>query len=245
MKCKLCLKEKPLIKKSHIIPDFMYKELYDERHFIYQITLGGKSKPKRKPTGEYESDILCGECDNKIINQRYENYASKVYYGNEETTGIKHRRERSENSVLEWTVVKNISYEKFKLFLLSILWKSSISNSVFFKEVKLGLHGEEIRKMIINSDPKNHHDYPCILLHAKHQELDVKQLIIPPKRFKDGKTTIYKFFISGIFYIYYIPTGKEPEFLFEGAINKSNTMKIFHFPEDQHNYSKLNKVLFY
>lgn len=153
----------------------MYKELYNEKHFIYQIIFGEKSKPKRKPTGEYESNILCEECDNKIINQRYENYASKVYYGNEKDTGIKHRRERSENSVFEWTFVKNISYEIIKLFLLSILWKSSISNSVFFLEVKLGPHQEKIRKMIINSDPKDQHDYPCVLLHAKHQELDVKQ----------------------------------------------------------------------
>jgi hypothetical protein len=222
----------------------MYKELYDEKHFIYQITFGEKTKPKNRPTGEYESNIFCEECDNRIINQRYEDYASKVYYGSEKDTNIKHRRERSEDSVLEWTIVKNISYEKFKLFLLSVLWKSSISSRPFFQEVKLGPHEEKIRKMIINSDPKEQHDYPCILLHAKHQELDVKRLIIPPKRFKDGKSKIYKFFISGIFYVYYIPTGKEPEFLFEGAINKSNKMKIFHFPEDQYNQPLLKKFLF-
>jgi hypothetical protein len=69
-------------------------------------------------------------------------------------------------------------------------------------------------------------------------------LIIPPKKFKADKSTVYKFFISGIFYIYYIPTAKEPEFLFEGTIKKSNTMKIFHFPKDQHNQSMLNKILF-
>lgn len=30
--CKLCLEEKILLKKSHIIPEFMYKDLYDENH---------------------------------------------------------------------------------------------------------------------------------------------------------------------------------------------------------------------
>jgi len=221
----------------------MYKELYDEKHFIHQISLGDTAKPKSKPTGEYESNILCERCDNKIINQGYEDYASKVYYGSEKDTSIKHRRERSKNSVLEWTIVKNISYEKFKLFLLSLLWKSSISSRAFFQHVRLGPHEEIIRKMIINSDPKEQHDYPCILLHAKHQGLDIKELITPPNRFKDGKSTIYKFFISGIFYLYYVPTGREPEFLFEGAINKSNTMKIFHFPEDRTNQSLLKKML--
>ncbi|GEM_PF-2942036 len=34
MICKLCLKDKPLIKKSHIIPDFMYREIYDEDNRI-------------------------------------------------------------------------------------------------------------------------------------------------------------------------------------------------------------------
>jgi len=32
--CKLCLKKKDLIKKSHIIPGFMYQYLYDAKHRI-------------------------------------------------------------------------------------------------------------------------------------------------------------------------------------------------------------------
>ena len=30
--CRLCLEEQALIKKSHIIPEFMYQDLFDENH---------------------------------------------------------------------------------------------------------------------------------------------------------------------------------------------------------------------
>ena len=32
--CKLCLREKPLIKRSHILPNFLYRLLYDENHTL-------------------------------------------------------------------------------------------------------------------------------------------------------------------------------------------------------------------
>ena len=38
MKCKLCLKENKL-SRSHIIPEFFYKPLYDEKHRINVLSL--------------------------------------------------------------------------------------------------------------------------------------------------------------------------------------------------------------
>jgi len=40
-KCNLCQQDKKLIKGSHIIPDFFYKEagLYNKKHQLYKIEI--------------------------------------------------------------------------------------------------------------------------------------------------------------------------------------------------------------
>ena len=84
--CKLCLENKKLQKKSHIIPDFMYKELYDEKHRLYKIyneeIEAGNLKKRMVNDAAYEKNILCHDCDNDVINRRYENYANLVFYSN-------------------------------------------------------------------------------------------------------------------------------------------------------------------
>jgi hypothetical protein len=47
MKCKLCGNNKKLLKKSHIVPDFMYQNLFDEKHRIFEVLLKQDSQLKK------------------------------------------------------------------------------------------------------------------------------------------------------------------------------------------------------
>jgi hypothetical protein len=76
--CKLCLQDKELV-DSHIFPEFMYKPLYDDEHRFNVLGNKGEGILKRPPKGIYEK-LLCVECDHNIIG-KYENYASKVIFG--------------------------------------------------------------------------------------------------------------------------------------------------------------------
>lgn len=149
MQCKLCLQEKPLIKKSHIIPDFMYKGLFDEKHRISQIDFTNK-KESFPPTGIYEGNILCSNCDNKILGS-YETYAAKELFKPTMHGFI----EALKNKVIDFdgnetsVTMSRIEYKKAKLFFLSILWKASISSHRFFKFVNLEpTTSEKIRNML-------------------------------------------------------------------------------------------------
>ena len=152
MKCNLCLKEIPLIKKSHIIPDFMYKGLFDEKHFLAMVNWDEMKIISKKPDGVYDKKILCAKCDNEIIGS-YESYASKILYGKNLSNRLKPRfnliRDPKGSSKIE---AENIDYTKFKLFLLSMLWRGHISNSPFFNEINLGPYAEIARLMILNND---------------------------------------------------------------------------------------------
>ena len=124
--CSLCGKEKTLLKKSHIIPDFMYDGLYDEKHFISMVRVQDWKKVGKKPTGIYDQNILCEDCDNGIIG-KYETYGSKILNGGNlpEKDTPKYNIERDERGASKINF-KNLDYSKLKLFFLSILWKGHI-----------------------------------------------------------------------------------------------------------------------
>ena len=79
--CHLCRKEKPLIKKSHILSEFLHANLFDEHHKLqkFQISEMAKANPRvSKPSsGSYEGNLLCNDCDNTTLS-RYEDYVAKA-----------------------------------------------------------------------------------------------------------------------------------------------------------------------
>jgi len=237
MKCKLCRQEKELLTKSHIIPNFMYKEFFDENHTALMVSGNNFSNVQNKQTGEYESNILCKTCDNEKIG-KFENYAKTVLYGgnNIRRVNIPNCINEKNKNGIEFTYCQGINYKKFKLFLLSVLWRSSISSRPFFSEVSLGeKHSENIRKMILYEEPGNIDDYPCVM--TKYNKYNKKlSFITNPKKFKDTLGTRYSFFIGGIWYFYCVSKASIPRWFSECTLNKKNEMRIIHMGEEDENF---------
>lgn len=132
MQCKLCLQDKPLIGKSHIIPDFMYKGLFDDKHRIAQKDFVN-NRESLPPTRIYDKYILCANCDNKILGS-YETYAAKELFKPSMHEFIYNIKQifNYHNKNIDLKISK-LHYQSTKLFLLSILWRASISKHPFFK----------------------------------------------------------------------------------------------------------------
>jgi hypothetical protein len=164
--CKLCHKDKPLIKKLHIIPDCMYQELYDKNHKLISVNpkeyIKGEGHVKNPSSGDYEGDLLCCDCDNKILGT-YESYASKALFGDDSKFEDLPKAENHKgNNRVQFSICKNVDYKNFKLFLLSILWRASISKRDTFQYVSLGPHEEILRKMIYKGNPGEIDEYPIL-----------------------------------------------------------------------------------
>lgn len=228
MKCKLCLQEKKLLQKSHIIPDFMYQELFDENHKLISFVTSDPKRAKSVSSGEYESNILCKDCDNKIIGA-LETYASKFLYGGRISVKTK---DFIKPDGLKFTQVYGVDYSKLKLFLLSILWRASISSRPFFKNVSLGNYEEEIRQMIINSDAGLPAKFPCILTSFLKTKFP-KKLIMAPKKFRFNNKTGYNFLAGGISYMFIITKDEKTEWILESILNKVGELKIIHIEEQR------------
>ena len=59
MRCKLCDIKTQLVKKSHIIPQFMYKGMFDEKGRISQFNLNNPKSEVYFQSGIWQKNILC------------------------------------------------------------------------------------------------------------------------------------------------------------------------------------------
>lgn len=80
MKCQLCLGEKELINRSHIVPNFLYKSILQIERKLVSVNLSDlSSKGEIMQTGYNEGGLLCADCDNRILGS-LERYACNHIY---------------------------------------------------------------------------------------------------------------------------------------------------------------------
>ena len=169
MKCRLCDKEDHL-RKSHILPEFYYKPIYDEKHRFFELSTDIKHKTKFLQKGVREK-LLCDKCEQQF--SKYENYASKMF--NSSTKAIKSGDE---------IIANNIDYNLFKLHHLSVLWRISISSLKIFNNINLPEIEIELKDMLIKQNPKNYNDYGCTLTLVVHENKLLTDLIATPEILK-------------------------------------------------------------
>lgn len=233
--CKLCQQEKQLIGKSHIIPDFLYKYagLYDEKHrmrsFSVEDVINGKP-PSLPQSGVHEGGLLCAECDNQRLGTKLEDYAKKAIYGGgklmEKECPICTNYTNASGEL--FAICENLDYTKYKLFLLSILWRAGISSRPFFNEINLNEHEEILREMIFNNDPKNFNDYPVFVVTSAADKEFTSDVIVQPRQVtgSDGMETCC-FIIGGFIYIFKLGTFTERlDELKTQTINEENKLTI-------------------
>jgi hypothetical protein len=232
MTCRLCQEKKQLLMSSHIIPDFMYGELYDENHFLETRVIDPDYVRKgKKPTGEYDKHILCKECDGGIIGQ-YETYAKEVLFGS---------RAQSAHTITNQhgitTKFYEVDYRRFKLFLLSILWRSGISTREFSSSVELGEHEEAIRSMLFLGDPGNEMKYPCFILSVRELPNSRWQLVGNPLRTTIESVDCHIFPIAGRFYVFPVTLGRLPisirQLVVESTVRSCGRMGEIQIPTNE------------
>lgn len=235
-KCKLCQEDKDLIKKTHIIPEFLYQYLFDEDHkFVLSKShelLEPVKKLRFRPTGEYEGGLLCKVCDNEIIGG-YESYASSTTFGNTSKPAEVKVHNYHNGKGQSWSVCRDIDYKRFKLFLLSILWRASISTRPLFSEVNLGPHEDIIREMIFHGNAGDESDYPIQIWTTVQNNNFPKDFMFQPRGAMIKGHQDFIFPISGLFINFFVSDLPKQESILEQTIKKANTLIIQHLSREQ------------
>jgi hypothetical protein len=190
--CVLCHKKKKLC-LSHIIPEFFFKPLYDEKHRFLKIPLAEEKKTQYGQKGLREK-LLCKECESHL--SKYEKYACEIFSGKAGTY-------KELSNLIKF---KDLDYKKFKLFQMSLLFRASVSSLEFFEKIDIGPHEETIREMLINENPGKKCDYPAVILVPLMKNKPIpKDFISPPveiSKFEGHRR--YRFILGGYFWVYMV-----------------------------------------
>jgi len=92
-----------------------------------------------------------------------------------------------------------LDYAKTKLFMLSILWRASVSVLPDFSAVKLGPHEERIRKMLLASDAGCPEDYRVIagLIWDPVTKRRWDNILMPPLYLRVNGGAAYRMVLGG------------------------------------------------
>lgn len=221
MKCKFCLREARLV-KSHIIPEFMYEysRLYDKKHRFFEIERAKDAREFEYKQKGLREPLFCKECKDKM--SKWEKYAKKTLYGGHNPKYVNQAGRRCE----EYVLFTGVDYKKFKLFLLSILWRASVTKLDEFSEISLGPHEERIRKMIFEETPGNKDDYGCIITAVMLDNSTMKGFVIPGGTMRVHGHNCCRFFIGGLLYGFFVSKHNVPNQVRGLFLNRSNELRI-------------------
>lgn len=194
-KCALCLENTNLV-KSHIYPEFQYKPLYDKAHKYFQFSTDPLKRVKKKSKGIYEY-LLCSKCE-KIIGA-YEDHASKVMFGD------KRFKIEIKKSEVGFTVL-NVDYRLFKLFQISLLWRTAASIRPEIPNINLGKHYDIMRLMLLKGNPGKPLMYGTMIYFIHNLPEDSIGLIVMPEKIK-GKIeghTAYRAIFNGFPWVWLV-----------------------------------------
>jgi hypothetical protein len=190
MTCGLCQQSRELC-ESHIVPELLYKTLYNKQKHQF-VQLSGPPKVRKWQKG-FKEKLLCRICEDKL--NKWETYAAQVLFG-----GVEIGPERLQDAI----IVRDVDYPRFKLFQLSVIWRSGASTLQQFANVKLGPHEEKLRSMIERGDPGAPADYGCLMiLTPSHFDLTSRMMMLAQETKFDGHRC-YMFVMAGFTWVFFV-----------------------------------------
>jgi len=196
--CKLCLQKKQL-QNSHIVPEFFYKPCYDEKHRIY-ARIGSKLADIPPLQKGLRERLLCRDCEQKL--SPYEKYNREVLYGGVEIT-VSQKGGRIE--------ITGLDYNRIRVFQLSLLWRMSIATHQFWRSVGLGKHEERVRKMVLNEDPGEPHQYGVYCIAPLFDGQLLTDFILEPDFKRNHRGRFYRVVLGGYLFMFYVSAVRMPE----------------------------------
>lgn len=201
MRCKFCGTNEKLV-KAHIIPRSLYGFPNEPGYAPFLIITNVKGHFKSKsPNGIYDSALVCKGCE-ELFNEG-DKYAYKVF--------IKQRdlwRKVLRHGLAIHIPPSDFDYRKFKLFILSLLWRASETSQPFFGKIKLEQHTPIIRKMIEEGSIGSPDDYSINL--AVFDSRMSKSMLLDPDRTRFSGINYVRFYLAGFMVVVKVDKRRAP-----------------------------------
>ena len=187
--CRLCGQVAELC-DSHIVSEFLYLPLYDEKHRVSAIKAEEGAKEDTLQKGIRER-LLCKSCETKL--SRHETFASRV---------LRDLPNWSDVRPGELVVVPTGNYASFKLFQLSLLWRMGAASKPTFR-IDLGPHEPRLRAMLLSENPGEPLQYGCFLVGTAGPGR-AQEFLKPPVDFRVEGHRAYVAFFLGLAWVWVV-----------------------------------------
>ena len=228
--CPLCLNRvEKLHKRSHLLPEWMYKDVYDERHKLVNVDF--KNEYVKKEQKGIHDEIICPTCESE--SQQYDRYASLILT-KRSPTSIEYssitriQNERVHNGELcKYSHWKNINFHKFQKFVYICILRTHFSNSKNGKPLLIEKHFQKIRNLYLSNQSNDDKSYPIITLNYLNNNGFEDIVLLPFANKKYGHFTIE---LAGCGYNFevYVSSHRNPKFVNSLRLMENGSMYIIH-----------------
>ena len=224
--CLLCGDVTELIKQSHIIPKFMYKGMTDQKNRM-QLTSRVNDRIGTRIINNpfYDKYILCRKCENERL-ASVEKYADRVFYTVTPPADNFAVNFKINPESIRYIHLENIDYRKFKLFLLSVLWRAHVSTHAFFKQINLGPLATEIKQKILSEDPGPDTDIKIYVCGLQINRSTFYKVVGNPRAVVTAELEWYSFLINGFVYNFVVRDIKNELQIGECYLKSNNEMIV-------------------
>jgi hypothetical protein len=213
MNCALCREDRPL-QWSHIIPEFMYRPLYDQNHRFYGVS-SFPERPKRFFKKGVREKLLCGLCEQQF--SRYENYACSVFFGSAASVPTR---------IPTGLLFRGLNYDPLKLFFMSLLWRLAVTKIEYLKGADLGPHVEPLRILLHAEDPNDYRNFGCMVTALKWEGKHITDLIIPPVYTRFEQRRVWAVVITGFLFNFFVSNQKPPRQSWPGLLQMNGDFPL-------------------
>jgi hypothetical protein len=210
--CKLC-EQQAVLKKSHIIPNAYFKKMKNKEGKLVSFDMELDTNVDLSQDSWYET-LLCGECEGR--------------FSVLETKWIGRLRHVNQAFMEGAKQVKlpEFEYDSFRRFLLSILWRASVSTQVPFRSVDLtATEGEQLRAALLAGSTISVTKWAILIRKVQDtvQSLELEQLLMQPTKLSAAGTNRYRFIFGGFVVDFF----DQPMTTLEGLVLATATLPIY------------------
>ena len=201
--CRFCNCRSSLL-KAHIIPEAFFRRLRDRDRPPLLVSGREGQMPKRSPIGVYDKGILCSGCEKQflsvdsygtdVILSSFQKYFSPIHI---------------EGKIAAFRS-DTLNTKMMLRFLLSLLWRASVSTQPFYERVLLGPYEDEALGLLKQPESSIPSAFDAVL--SRWEEVGADHLpsrgILNPYRERWDGVNTYRLYLGEV--VAYVKVDKRP-----------------------------------
>ena len=185
------------------------------------ISVDGVDEQK-KQAGLYDPAILCEECERRFSSWDAHGFS---VFGSLEGKPI-HRTLEGFPCAYELAG----DFRLLEFFVLSMLWRASVSSDSFFSNVSLGPYEEVLRRILLTADPHIPKAFSVMCIH--NPDSLYPGAFFRPLRAKVNGVRYYRFYIPNVMFVIKVDSRPFPEEFQVIALNPKGPQLLVWMPFD-------------